>query len=38
VKIGARDRLNGEVREGLREGEMLVTGIRRDKASGRLRW
>jgi macrolide-specific efflux system membrane fusion protein len=38
VKIGARDRLNGEVLEGLEEGEALVTAIRRDKASGRLRW
>jgi hypothetical protein len=38
VKIGARDRLNGEVLEGLAENEALVTGVRRDKASGRLRW
>jgi macrolide-specific efflux system membrane fusion protein len=38
VKIGARDRLNGEVLEGLQENEALVTGVRRDKASGRLRW
>jgi macrolide-specific efflux system membrane fusion protein len=38
VKIGARDRLNGEVLEGLKEGEALVTGIRREKASGRVRW
>ena len=38
VKIGARDRLNGEVLEGLEENEALVTLIRREKASGRLRW
>ena len=38
VKIGARDRLNGEVLSGLAEGEALVTLIRREKASGRLRW
>jgi macrolide-specific efflux system membrane fusion protein len=38
VKIGARDRLNGEVLSGLSENEALVTGIRRDRASGRLRW
>jgi macrolide-specific efflux system membrane fusion protein len=38
VRIGARDRLNGEVLEGLKENEALVTAIRRDKASGRLRW
>jgi macrolide-specific efflux system membrane fusion protein len=38
VKIGARDRLNGEVLSGLEENEALVTLIRREKASGRLRW
>ena len=38
VKIGTRDRLNGEVLSGLKENEALVTGIRREKASGRLRW
>jgi macrolide-specific efflux system membrane fusion protein len=38
VKIGARDRLNGEALSGLAEDEALVTGIRRDGASGRLRW
>jgi macrolide-specific efflux system membrane fusion protein len=38
VKIGTRDRLNGEVLSGLSENEALVTGIRRDRASGRLRW
>jgi hypothetical protein len=38
VQIGTRDRLNGEVLEGLTEGEALVTAIRREKASGRLRW
>jgi macrolide-specific efflux system membrane fusion protein len=38
VRIGTRDRLNGEVLSGLEEGEVLVTGIRREKAAGRLRW
>jgi macrolide-specific efflux system membrane fusion protein len=38
VKIGVRDRLYGEVLEGLAEGEALVTGIRRVQASTRLRW
>lgn len=38
VRIGVRDRLNGEVLEGLSEGERLVTGIKQVKASTRLRW
>jgi len=38
VRIGVRDRLNGEVLEGLSEGDRLVTGIQRMKASTRLRW
>lgn len=38
VRIGVRDRLNGEVLEGLSEGERLVTGIQQVKASTRLRW
>ncbi|MDR0702677.1 MAG: efflux RND transporter periplasmic adaptor subunit [Azoarcus sp.] len=38
VKIGARDRLNGEVLEWWKEGEALVTAIRRETASGRVRW
>jgi macrolide-specific efflux system membrane fusion protein len=38
VKIGARDRLNGEVLAGLKEGEALVTGVRRETAAGRVRW
>ena len=38
VRIGTRDRLNGEVLSGLKEGEALVTGIRREKAAGRVRW
>lgn len=38
VRIGVRDRLNGEVLEGLSEGERLVTGIKQAKASTRLRW
>ncbi len=38
VRIGVRDRLNGEVLEGLSEGDKLVTGIQRVKASTRLRW
>jgi macrolide-specific efflux system membrane fusion protein len=38
VKIGARDRLNGEVLAGLKEGEALVTGTRRETAAGRVRW
>jgi len=38
VRIGVRDRLNGEVLEGLSEGDQLVTGIQRVKASTRLRW
>jgi hypothetical protein len=31
------DRLNGEVLEGLKEGEALVTGVRRETAAGRVR-
>jgi macrolide-specific efflux system membrane fusion protein len=38
VKIGARDRLYGEVLEGLKENDVLVTGIRRERASRRVRW
>jgi macrolide-specific efflux system membrane fusion protein len=38
VRIGTRDRLNGEVLSGLEEGEALVTSIRREKAAGRVRW
>lgn len=38
VRIGVRDRLNGEVLESLNEGDKLVTGIKQVKASTRLRW
>jgi macrolide-specific efflux system membrane fusion protein len=38
VRLGARDRLDGEVLAGLAEGEALITAARREKASGRLRW
>lgn len=38
VRIGVRDRLMGEVLQGLQEGEPLVTGTRREQASRRLRW
>ncbi|MDR2452852.1 MAG: efflux RND transporter periplasmic adaptor subunit [Candidatus Accumulibacter sp.] len=38
VKIGTRDRLNGEVLAGLKEGEALVTGVRRETTAGRVRW
>lgn len=38
LRIGVRDRLLGEVREGLKEGEQLVTGTQREQASKRLRW
>lgn len=38
VRIGLRDRLHGEVLEGLKEGELLVTGIRQERASRRLQW
>lgn len=38
VRIGMRDRLVGEVLDGLKEGEALVTGVQRKQASRRLRW
>lgn len=38
VRIGVRDRLLGEVVEGLKEGEQLVTAVRQERASRRLRW
>jgi macrolide-specific efflux system membrane fusion protein len=38
IRIGVRDRLNGEALSGLKENEALVTGVRREKVSGRLRW
>lgn len=38
VRIGVRDRLLGEVLDGLAEGDQLVTGIQREQASRRLRW
>ncbi len=38
VRIGVRDRLLGEVLQGLEEGDRLVTGIQREQASRRLRW
>ncbi|WP_230976710.1 efflux RND transporter periplasmic adaptor subunit [Pseudothauera rhizosphaerae] len=38
VRIGVRDRLYGEILDGLAEGEVLVTGIQRTRASRRLRW
>ncbi|MDR1934139.1 MAG: hypothetical protein LBS49_00855 [Candidatus Accumulibacter sp.] len=38
VKIGARDRLYGEVVDGIKENDRLVTGIRQQRASRSLRW
>ncbi|ENO88781.1 efflux RND transporter periplasmic adaptor subunit [Thauera linaloolentis] len=38
VRLGVRDRLHGEVLEGLAEGELLVTGITRVSGARRLRW
>ncbi|WP_230976714.1 efflux RND transporter periplasmic adaptor subunit [Pseudothauera rhizosphaerae] len=38
LRIGVRDRLLGEVLEGLKEGEPLVIGTQREQASQRLRW
>ncbi|MBW7903093.1 MAG: efflux RND transporter periplasmic adaptor subunit [Rhodocyclaceae bacterium] len=38
VVIGVRDRLRGEVLEGLKENERLVTAIKREQVSRRLRW
>lgn len=38
LRIGVRDRLQGEVLDGLKEGDQLVTGIQREQASRRLRW
>jgi macrolide-specific efflux system membrane fusion protein len=38
VRIGTRNRLHGEVLAGLKENDALVTGIRRERASRRVRW
>lgn len=38
VRIGVRDRLSGEVLDGLDEGERIVTAVRHERASRRLRW
>lgn len=38
IRIGIRDRLNGELLEGLAKGDALVTDIRRTRVSRSLRW
>lgn len=38
LRIGVRDRLMGEVLEGVTEGEQIVTAVKQERASRRLRW
>lgn len=38
VRIGVRDRLRGEILDGLAEGEAVVAAVTRTQASRRLRW
>lgn len=38
VRLGVRDRLNGEILSGLIEGELVITAITHVQASRRLRW
>lgn len=38
LELGVRDRLRGEVRAGLAEGDAIVLRVRREQGSQRLRW